>query len=208
MNRVPVLPTARESGLIRCHACALVSVGRDHHSCPRCRAPLFMRKPYSLQRTWALTLGAAILYIPANLFPIMTVIQMGQGEAKTILSGVVALIEADMWPLAMIVFMASVVVPLGKICILIYLLLSVQVGLKTHLKERVILYRLMETFGHWSMVDIFLVSILASLVQMGTLATIEPEIGVSYFAAVVILTLFAARAFDPRLIWDRAHDQR
>ncbi|MBF0107619.1 MAG: paraquat-inducible protein A [Magnetococcales bacterium] len=195
-----------KAGLIRCHACGLVTRAPEKHPCPRCRAPLHRRKPRSLQRTWTLTLAAAILYVPANLYPIMTVTRLGQGEPNTILSGVIALIEEDMWPLAMIVFMASVVVPLGKIMILIYLLVSVQRGHDGRFKERMILYRLMETFGHWSMVDIFLVTILASLVKMGTLATIEPEIGVSFFGAVVILTLFAARAFDPRLIWDRADD--
>lgn len=136
----------------------------------------------------------------------MTVTQMGRGEPKTILAGIIALIEADMWPLALIVFLASVVVPLGKIFALIYLMISVHLGQKTHIEERMAIYRIMEIFGHWSMVDIFLVTLLATLVKMGTLATIEPGVGVSFFGAVVILTLFAARTFDSRLIWDSAHD--
>ncbi|MBF0422035.1 MAG: paraquat-inducible protein A [Magnetococcales bacterium] len=197
--------TAKGRGWIRCPTCGLPSQIQDHHPCPRCLAPVLSRKPNSLQRTWALTLSAATLYVPANVYPIMTVIQMGHGQSKTILAGVLALVEANMWPLALIVFIASVIVPLGKIIILMYLLISIQMGVTTHLKERMILYRLMETFGHWSMVDIFLVTMLATLVKMGTLATIEPEIGVSFFGAVVVLTLFAARAFDPRLIWDSAH---
>ncbi|HIJ82605.1 MAG: paraquat-inducible protein A [Magnetococcales bacterium] len=200
--------TAKACGLVHCHACALISRIQDDHACPRCGAALHSRKPFSLQRTWALTLGAAVLYVPANVFPIMTVVRMGQGEPKTILAGVASLIDAGMWPLAMIVFIASVVVPIGKIIFLIYLLVSVQRRSKTYLGERMVLYRLMEYFGHWSMVDIFLVTLLAALVKMGTLATIEPGVGVSFFGAVVVLTLFAARAFDPRLIWDSANDHR
>ncbi|MBF0140116.1 MAG: paraquat-inducible protein A [Magnetococcales bacterium] len=197
--------TARASGLVRCPTCALVSGTRDGLLCPRCSSSVQRRKPDSLQRTWALTLSAGILYIPANIYPIMTVIKMGYGEPKTIIAGVMALIEANMWPLALIVFIASVIVPLGKIIILLYLLISVQIGLKTHLKERMILYRLMETFGHWSMVDIFLVTMLATLVKTGSWASIEPGMGVTFFGTVVILTLLAAQAFDPRLVWDSAH---
>ncbi|MEO5327941.1 MAG: paraquat-inducible protein A [Magnetococcus sp. THC-1_WYH] len=207
MMAIPDL-TAKSSGLIRCHVCALVTPSPENHPCPRCATPLHARKPSSLQKTWALTMAAALLYVPANIFPIMTVVQMGQGEPKTILAGVASLIETGMWPLAMIVFIASVVVPLGKIVILIYLLVSVHWGLKTYIKERIALYRLMEVFGHWSMVDIFLVTLLTTLVKMGALATIEPNRGVSFFGAVVVLTIFAARTFDPRLIWDSAHDQR
>lgn len=194
--------TARKLGLMNCSVChQLVAIG-EMRSCPRCHTQLHLRKPDSLTRTWALLLTAVIFYIPANLYPVMTVIRLGQGEPNTILSGVAALIHADMWPLALIVFVASVVIPLLKIIILGYLAWSVGRGSHWRPRERTMLYRFTETFGHWSMVDVFLVAILAALVDMGNVARIIPGMGVSFFAIVVILTILAAKSFDPRLIWD------
>ncbi len=200
---------ARKAGLVACHVCHLVleqKIYPDHSPCPRCRSSIHSRKTDSLTRTWALVLTAIIFYIPANIYPVMTVSKLGQGEPNTILSGVVALIEAGMWPLALIVFIASIIVPVGKLLILIYLLLSVKYRSVRRLGERATMYRILELFGHWSMVDVFLVSILVALVDMGFLATIEPGVGVLYFGVVVIITMFASRAFDPRLIWDVIDD--
>lgn len=204
--------TACQAGLIGCHVCGLLTPRQEsfheRQKCPRCQAALHSRKPKSLSRTWALILSAMILYIPANTFPVMTVIKMGRGEPDTILSGVKHLIESGMWPLALLVFVASIVVPVMKIGVLIYLLISVQQRSWQRCKDRTQLYRLLEMFGHWSMVDIFLVSILTALVNFGTLATIKPGMGASFFAAVVVLTLFAAKSFDPRLMWDIVDEEQ
>jgi paraquat-inducible protein A len=201
--------TARKAGMASCHVCHLVvelNKGSSKSPCPRCQSSIHSRKVESLTRTWALVLTAIILYIPANLYPVMTVSKLGQGEPSTIISGVIHLIHSGMWPLALIVFMASIFVPVGKFIILIYLLLSVRHRSRRHAKDRTRLYRILEIFGHWSMVDVYLVSILVALVNLGFLATIEPGVGVLYFGAVVITTLFASRAFDPRLIWDVIDD--
>lgn len=203
--------TAAQAGLIGCHVCGLLMRAPDGDGvprCPRCQSPVHSRKPDSLARTWALVITAVILYIPANLYPVMTVIKMGRGQPDTILSGVMHLIEGGMWPLALLVFVASIVVPVVKIGVLLYLLFSVQRRSGFRCKDRTVLYRVIEAFGHWSMVDVFLVSILTALVDFGVIATIKPGIGVSFFAAVVVLTLFAARSFDPRLIWDVVDEEQ
>jgi paraquat-inducible protein A len=192
-----------------CHACELVvpvgaAAGARHPSCPRCGESLYLRKPRSLQRTWALVIAAVILYIPANLYPVMAVTSLGRTQADTILSGVLYLLHHGMWPLALVVFVASVLVPLLKLVILVYLLVSVQLRSAWRMRDRTRLYRITEAVGRWSMVDIYVVTILVALVRLGNLATIEAQAGAVFFAAVVVLTIFAALSFDPRLIWDAA----
>jgi paraquat-inducible protein A len=197
--------TGRDSGsLVGCHACDQVCrlVPGGHVQCPRCGAALHRRKPHSLARTWALVIAACILYVPANLLPVMTVTSFGQGEPDTILSGVKELIAAGMWPVALLVFFASITVPVLKIVTLIFLLVSVQRGSRWRPRDRTVLYRVIESVGRWSMVDIFMISILVALVNLGAIATILPGPGAIAFAAVVILTMIAAMSFDPRLIWD------
>ncbi|SMF93554.1 paraquat-inducible protein A [Methylomagnum ishizawai] len=203
----PPLATARSAGFWNCDACHLLVRARPlaqgcHARCPRCGAELRSRKPNSLSRTWALTIAAYILYIPANLLPVMTVIMSGHGEPDTILSGVKELIESGMWPLALLVFFASITVPVLKLLTLTYLLISV--GRKSHIRprQRTFLYRLTESVGRWSMIDIFVISILVALVKVGALATIEAGAGAVAFSGVVVITMFAAMSFDPRLIWD------
>jgi paraquat-inducible protein A len=196
-------PTA----LIACHGCGQVVApdapgGGAHHRCPRCSAALHKRKPDSLNRTWALLLTAAILYIPANIYPVMTVVSLGKGHPDTILSGVATLIAIGMYPVAVLVFFASIVVPVMKLVCLVYLLLSVQRGWRSRLRDRSKLYRIVEGVGRWSMVDIFMIAILTALVDLGSIATIEPGIGVMCFAAVVVVTMAASMSFDPRLMWD------
>jgi paraquat-inducible protein A len=194
--------------LINCHTCGLLSSAKSGvHECPRCTAPIHHRKQNSIVRTWALLFTATILIIPANVYPVMTVIRFGQGEPNTILSGVLHLIESGMWGLAMIVFVASIVIPIMKLIILSFLLITVQKGSSWRPKDRTRLYRITEIVGAWSMVDIFLVGILSALVSLDVLSTIRPGIGASFFAAVVVFTMFAAHSFDPRLIWDRALDE-
>lgn len=196
---------------ITCHSCSLtlshVHTVDGHGKCPRCQSSLHHRKPDSITRTWALLLAALICYIPANLLPIMTVISFGEGEPDTIISGVKALIAAEMYPIAALVFIASIFVPVLKIGILSYLLISVQMRSRWRPRERTVLYRVTEAVGRWSMLDIFMISILAGLVKLGAIATIAPNLGAVFFAAVVILTMIAATAFDPRLIWDVADER-
>jgi paraquat-inducible protein A len=196
---------ALQTGLLRCPVCTLLT--RRLHTpgpsaCPRCHAPLHPRKPASLTATWALILAAALFYIPANLLPIMTVIRFGEGEPDTILGGVQHLIQSGMWPLAMLIFFASIVIPLTKLGVLTFLLLSVHLRSRWRPRERTTLYRALALFGHWSMVDIFLLSVLTALVQLGALTTIQPGSGATFFGVVVVLTMLATEHFDPRLIWD------
>jgi paraquat-inducible protein A len=169
---------------------------------------LHKRKPGSIERTWALLIAAAICYLPANLLPIMTVISFGKGSPDTIISGVKALIEADMYPIALVVFVASILVPVLKILVLSFLLVSVSARSDWRTRERSMLYRITELIGRWSMIDIFMISILAGLVKLQALATIEPGPAAIFFAAVVVLTMLAAMTFDPRLIWDAARARR
>ncbi|MDH4193515.1 MAG: paraquat-inducible protein A [Nitrospirota bacterium] len=204
--------TAARSGLMSCHACHQLSrIPRMSIDgvviCPRCEAHVHLRKPNSISRTWALLIAAYILYIPANLLPVMTVISFGKGEADTILSGVKELIHAGMLPIALLVFFASITVPVLKLLTLTFLLLSVQYKSQWRPRERTVLYRITELVGRWSMIDIFMISILIALVKLQAVATIEPGAGAISFAAVVIITMFAAMSFDPRLIWDNIEEK-
>ena len=203
--------TAKNSGMVNCHACNLLvrveSLHHGHGNCPRCGGALHLRKTNSITRCWALIIAAAICYIPANILPIMTVISFGEGEPDTIMSGVKAFISAGMYPLALLVFFASVFVPVLKLILLTYLLISVQIKSVWRPRDRTVMYRITEVVGRWSMVDIFMISILAALVKLGSIATIEPGAGAVFFAAVVIITIFAAMSFDPRLIWDSLENE-
>jgi paraquat-inducible protein A len=198
--------TAREMGVVGCHVCGLVS--RAEHVepgalCPRCHAPLHRRKTNSLARTWALLIAAALLYLPANLLPIMRTVSLGDVDDNTILSGVVELWRNNSWDLAIIVFVASIVVPMMKFVVLGTLLVSSQRKSRWALKQRARLYRLVELVGYWSMLDVFVVALLSALVHFQVLSRVEPKPGVIYFGLVVVLTMLASMSFDPRLIWDR-----
>jgi paraquat-inducible protein A len=199
------LKTARNQGLISCHTCHLLcrSTGQDAiMTCPRCGTRLHRRKPNSIKRTWALVIAAFIFYIPANVLPITTVVSLGNAQSDTIMSGVIYFIHSGMWPIALVIFTASVFVPLLKLIVLTFLLISVQRKSSWRQKDRTQLYRITEVVGRWSMVDIFVVTILVALVKLGALASIQAQPGAIFFCAVVIITLFAAMSFDPRLIWD------
>jgi paraquat-inducible protein A len=196
----------------RCHDCGLLSRLPAHAAhdalCPRCGAALHERKPRSLERTWAWLIAAVLCYVPANALPIMKVTSLGRAQADTILSGVAYLLLHGMWPLALVVFVASVFVPLLKIAILLGLLVSVHRHSRWRPLDRTRLYRITEAIGRWSMVDIFVVTILVALVRLGNLATVEAQTGAVFFGAVVVLTMLAAESFDPRLIWDRSQARR
>ncbi len=205
MKTIPF--TARNASQIACHSCHLlcrISFSQIGESliCPRCGATLHRRKPNSLKRTWALVLAAFIFYLPANLLPITVVTSLGKAQSDTIMSGVIYFIRTGMWPIALVIFVASVLVPMLKLIILTYLLISVQRNSTWRPKDRTRLYRITEAVGRWSMVDIFVVTILVALVNLGSLATIQAGPGAGFFAAVVVITMFAAMSFDPRLIWD------
>ena len=200
-------PKPRASGparLIGCDVCGLASHGAEGDDCPRCQTPLRHRKPQPVARTWALIIAAAVLYIPANLYPVLTVIRLGKGAPSTIFHGVVELIEYRMWPLAALVFVASILVPVLKLVGLAFLLIMTQRRSRTRLADRTRLFRLVDIVGRWSMIDVFMVAILTALVRMGVIASVTPGAGAVAFASVVVLTMAAALSFDPRVMWDEA----
>ena len=170
--------------------------------CPRCGSSLHPRKPNSLARSWALLLTAMLLYLPANLLPIMRTASPGDIDDNTILSGVVELWNNGSWDLAILVFTASIVVPALKFVALSLLLLSCQRGWVGWVRGRVRLYRVLEFIGYWSMLDVFVVALLTAVVRFGSLSKVEPLPGVIFFSLVVVLTMLASKSFDPRAIWD------
>ena len=197
--------SAASQRLCCCHVCSLVSRRAELSSaahCPRCGTLLHFRKPGSVQRCWALLIAAYILYIPANLLVIMETGSLISYRKDTIISGVVHLWKTGSWTIAVIVFVASVTIPLLKLISLTLLLVSVQRRSRWHPRERTRLYRLIELVGRWSMLDIYVVTLLAALVQLGAVATVKAGPGAVAFGAVVVLTMLAAMQFDPRLIWD------
>ncbi len=203
--------TARQLGLVLCHDCNLLvawptKTGDGRALCPRCHSPLHQRKPNSLTRTWAFVLAATILYIPANLFPIMITTSFGDVQADTILSGVIHFLKTGSFGIAIVIFVASIIIPLAKILVLSFLLLSVHFRLTWRPKDRTLLYRVTEYIGRWSMIDIYVVTIVVALVKLGALANVDAGPAAVYFAAVVVLTMLAAESFDPRLIWDVIED--
>ena len=199
--------SARKLGLISCHACHLLSrkpktAAHGNVLCSRCGEELQQRKPNSLVRTWALLIAAMVFYIPANVLPMTITSALGSVSADTIMSGVIYFMQHGSWEIALVIFTASVFVPFLKFGILIYLLLSVQFKSIKRPKDRTRLYRFTEAIGRWSMLDIYVVTILVALVKLGFLADIEAGPAAIYFAAVVVTTMIAAESFDPRLIWD------
>lgn len=203
--------SAAEVGLHTCHSCGLVlrlPPLMQEARCPRCHAAVHRRKPDSIARTWALLIAATILFIPANLLTIMETHSISGTQRDTILSGVVSLWNGGSWPLAILVFFASIVVPLVKLISLTFLLLSVQRGSTWRPLERARLYRLLEFIGRWSMLDIYVITLLSALVQLQSFANVSAGPGSVAFGAVVVLTMLAAMTFDPRLIWDALSRER
>lgn len=196
-----------QSGLQSCEACGLLSYppqDQDEGRCPRCDEAVSFRKRASFQRTWAFLLGAAICYIPANVLPVLTTTTAAGTQSDTILQGVVLLWSPTGWPLSIIVLVASIIIPSAKILALAYLLITIHRGSVKNNRQRIRLYRTIEFIGRWSMVDVFVDTFTAALVQLQPLMSVAVGPGLFFFAAVVVLTMLAAESFDPRLIWDAA----
>jgi paraquat-inducible protein A len=198
--------TGRSLGLLVCMDCraTLRDLKSRYSKCPRCHAPLHARKPHSLVITTVLIACAAVLYVPANVLPVMTTRTFFEDEKDTIMSGVLVLLHSGSWPIALLVFIASIVVPLLKILAFAVLLYSAWRGSPNNRLQRSQLLRMLEFIGRWSMLDIYAISLLATLVQIKSFASIIVGWGAWAFGAVVVLTLLAARTFDERLLWDGA----
>ena len=196
---------AASHGLASCRSCGKLQPVR-HERCLRCDARLSLRKPHSLQRTWALTIAAVVLYFPANMLPIMRSTGFQGGEENTILGGVIMFWKTGAYPIAIVIFSASVIIPVLKVFAIIVLCLAARTGANPRVMTKV--FRVTELVGRWSMVDVFVVAILVAMVQFGNLMTIEPGPAALAFAGVVGFTMLAAISFDPRLIWDAARGSR
>ncbi|MEO6561690.1 MAG: paraquat-inducible protein A [Nitrosospira sp.] len=203
------MKTAARLGFVSCHHCATLWKGvKAHDHCGCCGARLHFRKPDSLNRTWAFVLAACIMYFPANLLPVMiTTSFLGEEQQDTIMSGIIYFWTSGSWVLAVIVFIASFLVPLFKLAVMILLLIMVQRRSSWRLQQRAQLYRIVEVIGRWSMLDVFVVSLLTGLVQIKGFATIYAGEGITAFAAVVVFTMLASISFDPRLMWDTAEEE-
>jgi len=165
------------------------------------------RHHHSIQYTWALVIAATIFYIPANVLPVLSTTALGSTESDTIMGGVIYLYTSGSWPLALIVLIASVMIPLGKLLALAYLLIAVQRGRVRNRHDSSRIYRLVEFIGRWSMLDVFVDAFVVALVQLQPLMSVEPGPGVVFFMGVVVLTMLAAQTFDPRLIWDTPEER-
>ncbi|MCS3838913.1 paraquat-inducible protein A [Pseudomonas sp. JAI111] len=196
-------PVASELNLCLCHSCGMAcDMTHEPHECERCGAPLHRRKTNTLTRTWAYMFTALAFYVPANLLPVMNTKMVGNGADSTIMSGVLEFWEAGAWDIALIIFIASIAVPGIKFVALTLLLVTVHRDSDWARKERSKLYRFVEVIGYWSMLDVIVVALVASLVKFQALADIEPRPGILFFGLVVVFTMLSAMSFDPRLIWD------
>lgn len=199
--------TAIESGYISCHDCRNLvrTVGLPEGAqlgCPRCNAEIHPRKPHSLSRTWALIITSAVLFLPANLLPIMRVDFVGSQEYSTILDGIIYFFHEKDYSIGLIIFTASILVPLFKIIGMVIILLSIQFNWKSWLRHKTAMFHFIEFIGRWSMLDIFVIALMSTLVNFGSLTSTQAAPAASYFTAVVLCTMFAALTFDPRLLWD------
>jgi len=208
--------TARNASMVPCHGCHLLCQippggSPTEMACPRCGVALHQRKPDSITRTWALVIAAIVFYIPAMVLPISITTTFAGSQGDTIMSGVIYFIHSGSWHIALVIFVASVLVPILKIMILIYLLISVQLKSTWRPLDSTRLYRIIEFIGKWSMVDIYVITIMAALIKLGGLASFDAGPAAVFFGTMVVITMFAAMSFDPRLIWDNMevnHDSR
>lgn len=201
-------PSETALELIGCDVCGWVSRSAPGQHCPRCAHALGHRKANSIARVWACVVAAAIIYVPANILPVMTIVRGGRGGARTIMGGVVELADNHLWALAVVVFLASVAIPLLKLGILISILVLTGRGSPAYLRLRTRMYKVVRAVGRWSMIDIFMMATLVGLLHMGPLTSVSPDAGSLAFAAVVVLTMTATEALDPRIMWDAASERR
>ena len=200
-RHVTGLITAREAGLIACRRCGQV---HDRHvqECPRCHATLHSRTPNSLQKVWAWLIAGIILFIPANVYPMLITNTLVENSQSTIIGGVIDLVHYGSYGIAAVVFVASIIIPVGKFLVIGYLAITVHSKSKLNMHQRLHLFEAVEFIGRWSMIDVFVVAILSALVQLDTVASINPGIAAISFALSVVFTMLSAQCFDPRLIWD------
>ncbi len=198
----PPAPPDPAAKYLGCHCCEMVNLGFDGEACRRCGTTLRTRKHDSIARSWALVIAAIALYLPANIYPVMIYTELAQTTPFTIMAGIAELAHYGLWPLALLVFLASITIPLMKLLILIYILITTQLGSHEHLVGRTRAFRLIDFIGRWSMIDVFMISILVALVRFQQFANIFADTGAPCFAAVVVLTMLAVEVFDPRLMWD------
>jgi paraquat-inducible protein A len=190
---------------IACTMCDLVATGaHEGEDCPRCGATLHMRKPDAIRRTTALVITGFLLYVPANVIPVLTTVRLGRADENTIMSGVLELVHNDLWPLAIIVFSASIILPLLKLFGLTWMLLATRLRSRHFLVGRTRFYRMIDLVGRWSNIDVFAVSVLIAALRFGALTEVHAGNGLVAFAAVVIITMVATLSFDTRLMWDAA----
>ncbi|MEP7242246.1 MAG: paraquat-inducible protein A [Gammaproteobacteria bacterium] len=195
------VPDGKKS--LACTVCDLISdQALRGKACSRCGSTLRVRKPNALQLTTALVLAGYLLYIPANLLPVLTIVRFGRVEHNTIMSGVFELVDENLWPLALIVFVASIVLPLLKLCSLTWMVLATRQGSPRFLVGRTRLYRMIDAVGRWSNIDVFMTSILVAVLQFGAVTAVRAGSGLVAFAAVVVITMMATLVFDSRLMWD------
>ncbi len=207
----PPTLTAMQLSFLRCHVCGKVSRGgmhQTHAKCSRCGEAIHTRIPESVSRTWAYLVASMILYIPANTLPIMAVNKLGEGDPHTIVGGIIALIHGGMYPIAFVVFIASLLVPFLKMLGIAALLISVQLSSRGNPRNKARIFRIIEFVGRWSMLDVFMVSILVAMVDLGGVAIVYAGAGATAFAADVVFTMLAALSFDPRLIWDNSRETK
>ena len=200
----PVL-TAREAGLVGCIEC-----GKVHDAgvarCTRCGRPLSSRAPGSLQKVWAWLFAGLVVYVPANVYPMLRTATFGRAQESTIIGGVVDLLHHGSWGVAFVVFFASVIIPVGKFIAIAWLALAISRRWPGSMARRLHLFEVVEFIGRWSMIDVFVVAILSALVQLDFVATINPGIAATSFALSVAFTMLSAQSFDPRTIWDGFED--
>jgi paraquat-inducible protein A len=195
--------TAAELGLRECHHCGTVwDRSKEHEPCGRCGTHLRTRKHDSIRRTWALLIAAAFMYLPANLLPVMVTRSLFGTQQDTILSGVIYFWVSGSYGLAALIFTASFLVPLFKLAALFLLTVLAQRRSEWRQRERAKLYQLLELIGRWSMLDVFVVALLAGLVHIQGFAEVTAGVGIAAFGSVVVLTMLASLSFDPRLTWD------
>lgn len=204
-NSAPV--TAMESGIIACHDCGrLMDATKEPQdkplACPRCNATVHYRKHQSIPATWALIITATILFFPANLLPVMCVNFLGSMEYSTIMDGIIYFFHSKEYAIGLIIFMASILVPLFKIVGMLIILLSIKFKWKRWLRHKTAMFHFIEFVGRWSMLDIFVIALMSTLVDFGALTATQAAPAASYFAAVVVCTMLAALTFDSRLLWD------